>query len=210
MYAAVCAAPEIRKRIMAVYNNDGPGFLEAFTQTEAYREMLPRMICTVPEDSVIGTLLTSEAYQHIVKSNAFSIVQHDGFSWQVLGTHFVEVGKRSEGSLFLENTVRQWLGEQTEENRRTFVSTLFGMLEATGHETLSGIKSDLPAALANMKKMLDSIPKEQRETSWNMLVQFFTLGGGNVIQETKKSIKAILDSLTAAKPENRKTPEPDA
>ena len=109
VFAAVSALPEIRKRILAVYSNDGPGFLEAFTQTEAYRDMLPRIICTVPEDSIIGTLLSSEAYQHVVKSDAVGIVQHDGFSWQVLGPRFVEVEKRSDSSFFIETTLRQWL-----------------------------------------------------------------------------------------------------
>ena len=44
VYAAVSACPAVRNRINAVYCNDGPGFLDAFTQSEAYREMLPRII----------------------------------------------------------------------------------------------------------------------------------------------------------------------
>ena len=73
MYAAVCAEKAVRDRIIAVYNNDGPGFLKEFTETDAYREMLPRIICTVPEKAVIGTLLDSKAFQHVVKSTSSGI-----------------------------------------------------------------------------------------------------------------------------------------
>ena len=201
VYAAVCAEADVRRRVMAVYTNDGPGFLPAFTQTEAYREMLPRTICVVPECSVIGTLLSSEAYQHIVKSTAFGIVQHDGFSWQVLGPRFVEVNQRAEISLVVETTLHQWLADQSDENRRTFVNTLFGLLESTGRSTLDQIKQDMVGSLASMKKMLESMPREQRETTWNMLLQLLQAGGNAVLQETKKGLLSFLETLTAPKAE---------
>ena len=208
MYAAVCSEPDVRKRIVAVYNNDGPGFLEAFTETEAYRDMLPRIICTVPEEAVIGTLLTSEAYQHVVKSTANGIFQHDGFSWQVMGDHFVEVGKRTDASMALETTLRQWLCEQSEDNRRSFVNTLFGLLESTGRATLGEIKGDLPGSLASMWKMLETMEKEQRELIWNMITQFFAAGSDTLLQETRKALLTKLGNIQLPQL-LRRTPDPE-
>ena len=210
IYAAVTALPEIRERIMAVYNNDGPGFLEAFTQTEAYREMLPRIICTVPEDSIIGTLLTNEAYQHVVKSTAVSILQHDGFTWQVLGSGFVEAEKRSESSFFIETTLREWLGTLNEEDRKVFVNSLFSLFEATGASTFTQIKQDMTHSLSNMKKMLDAMPKEQREAMWGSLSKLLKTGGGNAVQETKKALLAKLESFTATLEREKKQENLDA
>lgn len=199
MYAAVSAAPEVRSRIIAVYNNDGPGFLKAFTETEAYREMLPRIICIVPEKAVIGTLLTSEAYQHVVKSTANGIFQHDGFSWNVLGDHFVEADKRSGGSIVLETTLHQWLAEQSEVNRRTFVNTLFGLLESTGRSTIGEIKEDLLPSMAAMWKMMEAIPKTRRDTIWNMIAQFFAAGSDTLLQETRKTLLSRLETIQIPK-----------
>ena len=195
MYAAVCAEADVRNRIIAVYNNDGPGFLKPFTETEAYRNMLPRFICTVPEKAVIGTLLTNEAYQHVVKSTANGIFQHDGFSWEVMGDHFVEIEKRSDASMVLETTLRQWLYEQSENNRRMFVNTLFGLLESTGRATIGEIKGDLPSSLASMWKMLESMEKEKRELIWNMITQFFAAGSDTLLQETRKTLVSKLDNI---------------
>ena len=210
MYAAVCAAPEVRSRIIAVYNNDGPGFLKAFTETEAYRDMLPRIICTVPEKAVIGTLLDSEAYQHVVRSTASGIFQHDGFSWQVLGNHFVEADGRSGGSLALESTLHQWLADQSEKRRQTFVNTLFSLLESTGRSTIGEIKGDLLASAASMWKMLESIPKEQRETISNMILQLLAAGGDALLQETKKTLMSRLENIQLPKPGIEPKPEGNA
>ena len=199
MFAAIKAEPQVRRQIIAVYNNDGPGFLKEFTETDAYRDMLPRIICTVPEKAVIGTLLTNKAYQHVVKSTASGIYQHDGFSWQVLGTRFVETEKRTEGSVVLESTLHQWLSEQSEENRRMFVNTLFGLLESTGKATIGEIKGDMLGSLLSMKKMLETMQKEQRDTIWNMLVQFFMAGSDTLLQGTKKALLSRLETIQLPK-----------
>ena len=194
VYAAVAACPAVRNRITAVYSNDGPGFLDAFTQSEAYREMLPRIISIVPEESMIGTLLSNEAYQHVVKSTASGIIQHDGFSWQVLGPRFVEVDKRSDGSYLTENTLKEWLGGMNGDDRRLFVGTLFGLLEATGAETIPQIKQDVVGALNSMRKMLETIPKEDRDAVWAIVTKLLKMGGENVWQEAKKGLSAFLES----------------
>ena len=210
MYAAVCAEKAVRDRVIAVYNNDGPGFLKEFTETDAYREMLPRIICTVPEKAVIGTLLSSKAFQHVVKSTASGIYQHDGFSWQVLGTRFVEVDRRSDSSMALESTLHQWLAEQSEDKRRTFVNTLFGLLESTGRATIGEIKGDIPGSLSSMWKMLESMPKEQRETVWNMISQFFAAGSDTILQEIRKALVSKIGSIQLPKAGAAPQPEEGA
>ena len=210
MYAAVCAEKAVRDRIIAVYNNDGPGFLKEFTETEAYRDMVPRFICTVPEKAVIGTLLNSKAFQHVVKSTASGIFQHDGFSWNVLGNRFVEVDRRSDSSIALEMTLHQWLEEQNESNRRTFVNTMFGLLESTGRSTIGEIKGDLPGSLATMWKMLETMKKEQRELVWNMIMQFLAAGGDTILQEMRKLMLNKLANLSLPKIGNEPKPEENA
>ena len=210
MYAAVCAEKAVRDRIIAVYNNDGPGFLKEFTETDAYREMLPRIICTVPEKAVIGTLLDSKAFQHVVKSTSSGIFQHDGFSWQVLGNRFVEAQKRSDSSVALESTLHQWLAEQSDIKRRTFVNTLFGLLESTGRATIGEIKGDLLGSLSSMWKMLESMPKEQREITWNMITQFIAAGSDTILQEIRKTLVSRIESIQLPKVGAEPKPEEDA
>ena len=198
VYAAVKALPAVRDRILAVYDNDGPGFLEEFTKTPEYREMLPRIVCTVPEGTIIGTLLNNEAFQHVVKSTGTGIMQHDGFTWQVLGTKFVEAPKRSDASILIENTLKQWLTGKNEKDRRLFVQSLFSLVESTGAYTVDQIMRDKRRSLASMRKMLASMPREQREKVWNMLAELLVTGGGNVIQDAKRGLMTRLEAISMA------------
>ena len=195
VFAAVKADESVRGRILAVYNNDGPGFLEGFTQSEAYREMLPRIVCIVPEGSIIGTLLSSSAFQHVVKSTAFGIMQHDGFTWQVLGPSFVEAEKRSENSILIEQTMRQWLSGKSDEERRLFVNSLFSLFEATGKETFAEILQEKGKSLSSMYKMLETMPKEQRVAVWGMLNGLVITGSENLYQNAKRGVRQLLENV---------------
>ena len=197
VYAAVCAGADVRGRITAVYSNDGPGFLDDFLQTDAYREMLPRIVCTVPAGTVIGALLSSQARRHVVKSSATGILQHDGFTWQVEGPRFLEAEKRTEPSLLLEATMGQWLDGRSGEEKRLFVDALFAMLEATGADTFSQMKKEKGKAVSSMWKILEAMPRETREAVWGMLAQLVKTGSGNVMQDARRGFSGILGTLTS-------------
>lgn len=203
VFAAVKACESVRSRILAVYNNDGPGFLDAFTELDAYREMLPRITCIVPESSIIGTLLSNSAYQHVVKSTSIGILQHDGFTWQVLGPKFVEAEKRSENSVLIEQIMRQWLSGKTEEERRLFVNTLFSLFEATGKDTFVEMMQEKAKSLSSMYKMLETMPKEQRTAVLGMLNGLVVTGSESLYQNTKRSVVQLLENVTAREREKK-------
>ena len=208
VFSSVRAKKAVRDRILTVYDNDGPGFLKPFTESESYREMLPRIISVVPEGSVIGALLHNEARQLVVKSSAFGIMQHDGFTWQVLGKGFVEAEKRSEKSLLIEATLRQWLEGLSDESRRQFINSLFSLFEATGKETFAEILQEKGKSLSSMRKMLENIPREQREAALAVVGRLIRVGGDNLYQDAKRGFRALLDNIASFPDHDRKQEKP--
>ena len=190
MYAAANCLPEIRRRIRVVYNNDGPGFLDAFFETAAYQALVPKIETTLPVDSVVGVLMRNAARQRVVDSTAFGIMQHDGFSWQVLGNRFVTKPRRSDTSLRLEATILQWLEKQPVENRRLLVQIVFELLESTGVQTTHDLMANKSALLSAALKLQESVPKEQRGTVWSMLGQLLSIGTGVIIGDVKRELLA--------------------
>ena len=57
VWAAVHAPALLRRRILMVYSNDGPGFHRDLTHTPAYRGLAPRIVTYVPQASLVGALL---------------------------------------------------------------------------------------------------------------------------------------------------------
>ena len=84
LYAAIFADEEIKKRILNVYNNDGPGFNEDIVNLKEYKETIGKVITYIPQDSIFGMLLEHKEKYIIVKSIEKGVMQHDVYSWEVL------------------------------------------------------------------------------------------------------------------------------
>ena len=88
VYAAANCRPDVSARLARVFSHDGPGFLEQALQSEAFRQVLPKIEKTLPQSSMIGMLLEHQENYKIVKSSSISIWQHNPFSWEINGDDF--------------------------------------------------------------------------------------------------------------------------
>ena len=128
VYAAAKAQPELQERILSVHNHDGPGFHSAMLRDPGYRAILPRVRTFVPQSSVVGMLLEHEEPYTVVKSRQLSLLQHEPFSWEVLGGDFVRMEEIDENSRFLDRTIKQWLADTSIEERNAFVDAVYELL----------------------------------------------------------------------------------
>ena len=117
VYAATFASKEVKDRIINVYNNDGPGFCEDVIETAEYQEILPRVHTYIPQSSIIGRLMNHKEKYTIVESVQRGIMQHDLYSWQLLGKEFVTLKKLTNESEFIDKTIKDWL-ENVEPEKR--------------------------------------------------------------------------------------------
>ena len=139
VFAAAKADPIIQKRILRVFNNDGPGFTEYLMGDPGYRAMVPKIQTYIPESSVIGMLLEHQEPYTVVKSRQVSIMQHEPSSWEVLGAGFITTEEVTENSQLLNQTIKTWLAGMSKEDRNAFVDTVFDLLGTGGIETATDI-----------------------------------------------------------------------
>lgn len=139
VYAAAKCGEMLQRRIVEIHNQDGPGFSETMMNDPGYRNILPKLRSYVPQSSVIGMLLEHEEPYTIIKSNQVGIMQHDPYSWQVLGADFLRVEELTADSRFLDRTFKNWLSGMSNEERSAFFDTVFELLESTGAERTSEI-----------------------------------------------------------------------
>ena len=128
VYAAAKCDWLIQKRIVTVYNQDGPGFSEEMMEDPGYLNIVPKIRTYVPESSVIGMLLEHEEPYIVIKSKQIGLMQHDPYSWEVLGSGFIPGADLSPDSRFLDRTVRNWLAGMTKEERSSFFDHVFDLL----------------------------------------------------------------------------------
>ena len=192
VYASAFCCPEVKKRIKAIYSNDSPGFISEVAEDPEYQEILGRVVSIVPEETIIGTLLTTTKARHIVKSSAKGILQHDALSWQVYGNHFEEVPKRSDVSLLLESMMGNWLGKLDEKERQVFVEALFGFFENTQKGTFEEIKKNGASSLSRIMQAAITMPKEERETFVRALWELIKSGSDTAVERVKEQFSGMI------------------
>ena len=142
VYAAVKCEDGLKDRIVRVFNNDGPGFSREFINGVDYRSMRGKIRTIIPHSSVVGMLLEHEETYEVVKSNATGILQHNGFTWEVLGGSFIHLDTVSEESRLIDSALKEWLNDMTVAEREKFVESLFETISAVGAKTLTDLTTD--------------------------------------------------------------------
>ena len=137
IYAAAMCYDRLKRRIIAIYNNDGPGFLESMLEKKAYLEIKDKVRTIVPETSIIGMLLEHGDSYEVVKSTGKGIMQHDGLSWQVYRNGFVKLDERSKESLVIDKTISAWVMGLSDDERVAFVDAVYDMLTAGWKKAVS-------------------------------------------------------------------------
>ena len=142
VYSAVMCDASQKERIRAVYNNDGPGFSKDFIADTAYLDMRPKIRTLVPQSSVVGMLLEHEENYEVVKSTQTGLLQHNAFSWEVLGARFIHLDALTEESRRIDRGVKKWVNDMSPEEHEAFVESLYETIRATNAKTLTELNAD--------------------------------------------------------------------
>ena len=143
VYAGVKASSETRARIERIYSNDAPGFDQAFISGADYKSMSSRISTFLPQSSVVGMLLEHEESYVVVKSKNTGLLQHDGFSWEVMGDKFIHLDSITENSRMIDKNMKKLLSEMSREERERFVESIFDAIQSnTNAKTLTELSSD--------------------------------------------------------------------
>lgn len=172
VYAAVNTSSAQRARVEKIWNFDGPGFCYPIQNREGYREITDRMEKIVPESSIIGMLLTdrSEPFR-IVDSKMRGVFQHNGMFWQILGTRFVEVDRRSASSVLIDDTLARWIDDMPLEERKKFIEVIFTVIESTGIRDFSELDDHALLAGRRMLSGVRTLTREQKSMALHLLLR---------------------------------------
>lgn len=176
MWAASHCEDSIQERIICVYNNDGPGFLPEVLKEPSYLAVADRIITFVPESSVVGGLLERGPVCRIIKSAEGGILQHDPLSWQLIGTRFINLEKRSRFGEHTEEALRSWLYSMNPEERESFTEMIFSIIDRTGAKTLTDLNGAKLKNFNIIMKALLTLDRDHR-VKFNRLMRELLVGG---------------------------------
>ena len=177
VYAGAFCARAVQDRIMAVYNNDGPWLHAETAALPGYTAIRGRIQAFIPETSVVGMLLEHEDRYTVVRSNQRGLFQHDFYSWEITGSRFVSLASVTNGSRFVDHTIRAWLGGWSEEQRAVFVDALFQIVSTTGAETLQEMSAKWYSSTPAMLKGYINLDEDMRKAIGQTLMLLMKAAG---------------------------------
>ena len=173
-------------RIIKVYNNDGPGFCEDVIETPEYQEILPRVHTYIPQSSIIGRLMNHKEKYTIVESVQKGIMQHDLYSWQVLGKEFVTLKKLTSESEFIDKTIKDWLENVEPEKREQVIDAVFEILNTTEAQTMKELKANWFANAKTILGTYKNIDSDTKEMVWQTVNELLKVAKNNIFEELPK------------------------
>lgn len=199
VYAASFCRPRTQRRVSEVYNNDGPGFDASVIARDGYGNVRDRIRSFVPQSSIIGMLLEHAERYTVVQSTESGLMQHDPYSWSVLGTDFITVQQVTDESLFVDRTLKEWVGAMEPAQRELFIDAVFDVLSATEARTLAELSGDWLKSSITVAKTLRGLDEATRKVMLDALRLLF--------KAIRESLPAIMPSFPSSK-EARKRPKP--
>lgn len=139
VYAATFSDDATRGRVQIVYNFDGPGFNEKVIASPEFARAGAMVRTFVPQSSMVGIMFWHDGPFTIVKSDSVSIFQHNAYTWQVMGGHFVTVEERTSDSYFADDTVKRWMASLTPEKRKRAIDGIYAVLDVAKGRHVSNL-----------------------------------------------------------------------
>lgn len=167
VYASLKCDKSIQDKILAIYNNDGPGFRKELFADGEYEKLSERIIKTVPEFSFFGMLLQDEKECLVIKSSGVGgIGQHNPYTWEVDNGTFVELEGLNKSQKKVNDSLNNWVANLNEEELKTFATTLFEVIGATEADTVTELTEEWKE---NRTKMINAFKDVDGETKKQLL-----------------------------------------
>ncbi len=163
VYAAAQSPEPVKERIEKIYSHDGPGFLAQVLSTPAFLSIQSRVEKTLPQSSLVGMLLEQQDNHRIVKSSQISLLQHDPLSWTVEGEDFCYMDHLTKSARFMDQTLSEWIGSLSPQEREVFVNTLYSLLSNTNIESLVQLKGNLLKIIPSMLLSFSALEPDTRK-----------------------------------------------
>ncbi|MBQ9459465.1 MAG: DUF2974 domain-containing protein [Oscillospiraceae bacterium] len=195
VYSAAYAPEEVQRRIVKVYNNDGPGFRSNLSELPEYLRVAERIQTIKPQSSIVGQMLEHSQEVTVVHSTGSGIGQHNGFTWEVYGREFVHLPDFSRGGKRTEETFETVTAQLSIPQREAFVEALYEVLTGTGARTLSDLSEEKIKSAAGMLKTYRDLDEDTRKALSSSIMLLLKHSAKSFVQDMRSTQGKNVDAF---------------
>lgn len=183
IYSALTNSYRVQKRIIKVYNYDGPGLSKQMYDRYNNKNIVKKMETYIPQDSIVGTIFHHEEKVSVVESKEYFLLEHDIFSWQVLRDDLIRCDGKVSRSLKLESAIRDYLDSTTKEERKIVIDALFEIIEEAKIENVYDLIKNYPKLIPKALLKYKNFSKEERVRLTGLLSAIISASVRNYVKK---------------------------
>ena len=157
--------------------------------------MLPKLHEYIPQDSVVGMLLTQDEAFTVVLSTEKAILQHDIFSWVVNKDKLLKVPNTTKASKITNRALSNWIKNCSLEQRQIFIDSVYEMLYATEATSLKELSSTWVSKIGIVLKTYNNLSEKDKKIMSKTVKQIVTSYRKAIRDDNKKEIKQKIDKI---------------
>lgn len=169
MHAAV--SYDYSQKIQGVYCFDSPTIWGEPKKYRNWEKVFSKFHCYAPDQSLVSLTLGNTPDLYIVKSDSFSIFQHNPFLWHIKDGKFVKVESLSKQSLVFCSVLQQVYENSSENERKLFINTIFKFIEWLEVDSVEDIVSESIGKPIESIKTISDLSVQEKE----ILIKFIKL-----------------------------------
>ncbi|MDE7247964.1 MAG: DUF2974 domain-containing protein [Lachnospiraceae bacterium] len=186
VYAAMYCDPQVRARITAIYDHDGPGFRPEVRAHGAWQEIEGRIHKTVPRSSLVGMILYTEGDYRVVESKTIGPAQHNPYTWLITGDSFRIVDEIRPGQKFMDQAINEWILSLDQEQMHVFVDTLYRVVQASETDNLIDFTAHWFQSMQKIGKAMSEVDEETAKVVMQIMRAFFEVVSLHIQRSEKK------------------------
>jgi len=179
-----------------IFLNDGPGLNPDTSDTTLIQRVKDKITIILPEFSIFGKIYEPDIPdKRIVRSSQQGILQHNMNTWGIRNGSLIYTSRNTDTSNWVNQVLKIWVENESEENRKAFTDDLFSALTSTGAKTRFEIKPD---GLKELRTYWNAIAATSRTTKKVAGKLPLSVIFGNFFQEINAGniVRAIHNSIT--------------
>lgn len=187
---------EIKKRVIKVYNLDGPGFRNDSYDYSLYEDKLLKI---VPNDDIVGSLFDNSGNHKIVGSTKIGVFAHDLLTWNLDRQNSCltsyEVKNLTPFSRAFKLTINDWFYNYSSSYVKEMTDFIFRFLEVNNRNTLGEIVKDFLLHGYIFTSEFDKISGDTKEIVYKMSKDFIKLYIKNLFSNDNKALKKFSEII---------------
>lgn len=185
VYSAMQCDDKTRKRIIRIYDHDGPGFRPEVKRKSAYDRIEDKIHKTIPRSSLVGMLLYSDGRYQVVESKTIGVAQHNPYTWLIKGDSFHVVEEIRAGRKFMDEALNEWILSLNQEQMHIFVDTFYQIVLASETDNLIDFTENWFRSIHKIGAALKDVDSETGKMIIHMMKSLFEIVSSNAKERFK-------------------------